>query len=174
MDPALAETWLWQQRRGWGLGQRRLTAGGQVRQHIPPLLTARLHDTQNVGDEPAAPGAPRAVACAPPEYRVPQRPLGRIVGRFHARDTRVLKRTGGTLRSALLEVRRSSVPGDLHPRCCGRQDHPPRVSLVRHAHHYLGANDRPVKYLSDSRNAAGVSCSTWFGRHRCGRRAKHT
>jgi hypothetical protein len=53
---AISGVGLRQQRSGWGFFQRRLAAGGQEFQHLATLLPTGVDETQDVDDEPAAPG----------------------------------------------------------------------------------------------------------------------
>jgi len=59
--------------------QRRMNRRPQVREHVPPLLAARLDDALEVGGEGVAPVALAAEARLPPGDQATQLPLGVIV-----------------------------------------------------------------------------------------------
>ena len=59
--------------------QRRMNRRPQVREHVPPLLAARLDDAFEVGGEGVAPVALAAEARLPPGDQATQLPLGVIV-----------------------------------------------------------------------------------------------
>ena len=83
---ALSAARLRQLRRGRGLLQRRLAAGGHVLQDITTLLSARGDDGENVLNKMTPGLAVRPVARLSPHHCVSQRPLGRVVGRLNACD----------------------------------------------------------------------------------------
>src|SRR6516162_2703910 len=88
---ALSAVRLRQQRRGWGLLQHRLAAGGQVLQHIPPLLAAVATTLRMV-----------ATNRLPPGLLVPWLTDRQSTGGHNARSAAMLDHSGGA------SVRRAS------------------------------------------------------------------
>lgn len=59
---------------------------GEEGEQRAPLLGARRMHAQDALDKAAARRAPRAETPFPPQHGMPQRPLGRVIGRLHALD----------------------------------------------------------------------------------------
>src|SRR5438477_9657684 len=88
-EQAVAALLAWRRKQRWG--SLTLEAGLATRrdklQDTAALLAAGRYHRQNVGHIPAALGTGRPVAALPPQHRVPQRTLRRVVRRPNALDT---------------------------------------------------------------------------------------
>lgn len=104
---------LGQQRRAEGLGgcgaAARRAGLGQICQHAPALLPRRRAYRQQSLHEKGALLALRSQARAPPQHRVPQGPLGTVVGRLQACHLRQRHNAASCRSSSQLSVRALAV-----------------------------------------------------------------
>ena len=93
------------------MGEMRFHGGGEERKDVAALLAAGLDHRQHRLDEPAAAGALCPKRELPPDYRMTQRPLARIVRRL---DPFVTQETSTATRGV------RTIPGTFRAPLCSR------------------------------------------------------